>query len=308
MIFRGFFQSTLASTPAWIHVLPAASQKGEDGRSIKIKDLPAIVQRTLSRSTKVAVDVDHEIARDGGSAVGWVEEYEIRDSGLWARVVWTDRGRELIASKAYRYVSPGVEYDAKTGETLTVFEISLTNLPNLKLTALFSAELGEKMDLEAMIAALRAALGGFDGAPEALPAEVAKRCSVKIETPDLHSYVPRADYDQLVARVEDAEKDLHARQTQEVEATLDAAIKDGKISPSSREYHKAQCLTPGGVERFSAFIASSPTVFAPRVTAVGPESAGASDELDAYRTRLCRAGGLDRAKFDAAAKRIKEIG
>jgi phage I-like protein len=310
MLARGFFQSDLDAVPEWVHVLPAASQRGEDGRSIKITDLPAIVERTLARATRVAVDVDHEIAKDGGSAIGWAAEYEIRETGLWARIEWTDRGRELIATKAYRYVSPGVEYDGKTGETLLLFEIALTNLPNLTLSALFSADRGDKkMDLEKILAALRAAVGGFEGAPEELLAEIAKRCAKPAAppAPDLHAYVPRADYDQLAARVTLAEKELQARREQEIDSALDSAIKGGKIAPASRDYHKAQCLTPGGVERFQLFVATAPSAFAPRVSGAA-QAAGGNDELEAFRARLCRAGGIDREKFDAAAKRIKEIG
>jgi phage I-like protein len=67
-------------------------------------------------------------------ASGWVQSLEIRDNGLWAKVEWTKRAREMIREGEYKYCSVVVDFegiDRRTGEDIgpELVEVGLTNTP-----------------------------------------------------------------------------------------------------------------------------------------------------------------------------------
>src|SRR5688572_13706653 len=79
-----------------------------------------------------------------GRSFGWVMELQDRASdGLWARVKWSDEGRQLVKSGQYKFVSPlwtGREIARENGKIIyrpeDLLSLALTNLPNLPLPPL----------------------------------------------------------------------------------------------------------------------------------------------------------------------------
>lgn len=79
-----------------------------------------------------------------GRSFGWVIELQDRGSeGLWARVKWTDEGRQLVKGGQYKFVSPlwtGREIARENGKIIyrpeDLLSLALTNLPNLPLPPL----------------------------------------------------------------------------------------------------------------------------------------------------------------------------
>jgi hypothetical protein len=45
-----------------------------------------------------------------------------------------------------------------------------------------------------------------------------------------------------------------------INTEIDTALKAGKITPATVDYHKAQCRTEGGLERFKQFVAATPVI------------------------------------------------
>lgn len=58
---------------------------------------------------------------------------------------------------------------------------------------------------------------------------------------------------------------LHALNKQEgdIDAVIEKALAEGKIAPSSVEYHRAQCAMEGGLERFEAYVNPKATIGGP---------------------------------------------
>jgi len=300
--------SAEAPVPEWVHVLPATTQVGADGRKLVIDDLKAVLENTLARSTRVYVSIGHNDDYGSAAAVGWAVDYALRPDGLWARVDWLDTGKAAVSSKAYRYISPGVLKNNK-GVTEVLYEIALVNAPNLTLTALNSRQdTGDPdMDLEKMLAELRSALDVRDDecGPEALIDLIkeAHAARVKAEAEakgskeahavshDLDGFVPRADYDALKAKVDE----LVAGSAAQLEATIagevDAAIRAGKVAPASREYHAAQCHTEGGLERFRQYAATAASHFEAHAAA-RPVVREPVKQLTENQIALCKAGGI----------------
>jgi phage I-like protein len=82
--------------------------------------------------------------------------------------------------------------------------------------------------------------------------------------PDLAQYVPRADYDSAVARaktaedkITDGEKAVHQK---DVDEAIAAALKEGKITPATKDFYVANCATTEGLEQFKAFASAAPVI------------------------------------------------
>lgn len=266
------------SVPEWIQLIPAGRiVTGRDGRSW-LNDNPAgIIASFAGNEAPIPVDIEHatEIRAPEGNAapaMAWVEEMKDRDGGsVWGKAEWTPKGREMVANKEYRYLSPVLIYERASGRIVGISSVGLTNKPNLFLNALNREESNQKE--ENMDKELLAALGLPETATmaQALNAIATLKSDLatarnRTETPSLDKYVPRADYDAAVGKATNAEQKLRERDAADLEkginTEIDAALKAGKITPATAEYHKAQCRQEGGLERFKQFVAAAPVVVA----------------------------------------------
>ena len=260
------------SAPEWVQLLPAGTKvTGRDGRWWMLSDAEAVVSASLADRANLPVDWNHSIehrGRWGGEAPasGWVEELEVRQGSIWGRVEWTARGRQSVESKEYRYLSPVFLYDTATMEIRRLTSVALTNSPNLNLAALNHEE--KPMEF---LKSLCRALGLAESSTEEQVLEKVRGVKTDLETaanraetPSLDKFVPRSDYDAAVLRATNAEEKLSQHQTQardrEIDAEITKALEAGKITPATKDYHKAQCQAEGGLERFKTFVEAAPVV------------------------------------------------
>lgn len=168
--------SALALPPAgdegdhWVHLLPAATDgliKTADERGpYRVASQVRIMDQSLALADKLPIDENHSIDKAGpkgapSPAVGWIVEMQSRKDGIWGRVEWNDRGRDLIAQKAYRAISPVIGH-TKDKTIGAILRASLVNTPNLSgMIALHS----EEPDM-GMMEKLRKKLGLADDADE----------------------------------------------------------------------------------------------------------------------------------------------
>lgn len=152
--------------PEWVHLTPAGTFSGADGRGpFKLEDTDDVI-RTSMAAGKLPIDENHAVdkaAPEGrpSPARGWIVEMQARADGLWGRVEWTGSGAELMRDKAYRGISPVFTHTKEGGRVVRVLRAALTNDPNLTLTTLHSRSVS--MDFHAK---MRLALG--------LPADAAE--------------------------------------------------------------------------------------------------------------------------------------
>lgn len=107
------------------------------------EDLEAIRKnmiRDVVVNEEILVDYEHESEEKGGRvpAAGWIRhpEVEVHPDGLWARVDWTDIGREDVEKERVKYFSPVIIKNAKnkkTGEPIGAYlkSATLTNIPHI---------------------------------------------------------------------------------------------------------------------------------------------------------------------------------
>lgn len=157
-----------AGAPEWIHLLPAGAITTVDGRGpYRVKDAGALIAASLKPGDRLVVDENHatDLAAPRGESAparGWIVGLQSRQDGIWGQVEWTSHGRQLVADRAYRNISPAIRHLAD-GSVVGVLRASLVNMANLRGLAALHQQQERSMDL---IARIRAALGLKDDADD----------------------------------------------------------------------------------------------------------------------------------------------
>lgn len=260
--------------PEWIELIPAADTdgivRGLDGRWWRMPRPEAIVE---AYDIPFPVDINHATETqakrgEASPAQAWIEQIEVRDGAIWGRAGWTERGINAIKARDYRFISPVFRFDFETLEILKLTSAALVNDPNFPLALNHRTDPKEDTTVDK---ALREALGLDDNAD--IAAAVVAINALKqardtalnqAQTPSLDKFVPRADYDTALNRATTAEQQLSERDQTDhnakVEVAINAALKAGKITPATVDYHKASCATAEGLDRFNQFAEAAPVI------------------------------------------------
>lgn len=248
-------ETELPAAPAsgqWVQLLPAGRFQGRDGRSFTLDNPQAVLAETAKRGD-LPIDYVHQMddpaARPASGevrAAGWIKQLEARDDGIWGLVEWTERARNMIEAREYRYLSPVLHY-YPDGRVVRVIGAGLVHRPNLVLKALSSEQPG------AGLAQIAVALG----LPAQSDAAAILTAVNAIRTPDPARYVP-------VEAVADLLKDRHQQvalmSEREAEAKVDTALNGGYITPAMVPWATALCRQ--NPEAFDGFLASSAPAWA----------------------------------------------
>jgi phage I-like protein len=321
------------SAPVDVRLLPAGSFRASDG-SGRPDDVPAwvvldedgarmVAEASARRSDRV-IDYEHATllrAKSKGEqapAAGWYRKLEWRPGdGLYAvGVKWTARAAQLIADLEYRYLSPVISYDGKTGRVQRLLHASLTNDPGLDgLTdlAALAAELfptqSQEQSMPEILKKLLAALGLSEAASEAeaLSAVAALKTNVaalsaRLSTdPDPAKYVPIATLSALQTEHASVQGQLAALNAEISSGKVAALVADGlaagKITPATKDW--AEGLGKKDPEALSAFLAAAPVVMKPGETQSGGKKPSGTEvaALSADEQKLCAMLGVAEADY-----------
>jgi phage I-like protein len=299
--------------PEWVQLVPAGEVIGRDGRKWQ-NDRPEMVLQSFTELARdLPIDIEHSTEHkapkgEPAPATGWIKELQNRSGEIWARAEWNAAGKELVDEKAYRYLSPVIIYQQKSGTIVGITSVALTNQPNFKMSALNHQQVSNEHTEESeMLKALLAALALPENATEAealakvqiLKTELAT-ASNRAENPSLEKFVPRADFEAAVAKANNAEQQLIQVKQAELEtatnAAIDQALKDGKITPATKEYHQAQCMQEGGLARFKAYCSAAPVIGADSGLN-GKDPDKDRKALNAEEQKVCDALGITEEEY-----------
>ncbi len=129
--------------PHQIKLIPAGQFKAKDGRPHGLAGwimsdaiAEAVIAAANTLQDKILVDYEHQTlySRENGQpspAAAWFKNLEWRSGdGLYATdVEWTEAAKAAIASKEYRYISPVLSYNKKSGEITGILMAALVNYP-----------------------------------------------------------------------------------------------------------------------------------------------------------------------------------
>lgn len=267
--------------PEWVHLFPAGKMTGRDGREFDLADPAALCLDFDARGVDLPIDYEHQNDRAEAKlagpvpAAGWIKELRADDTGLWGRVEWTATAREMIGKREYRYLSPSFLFHPQTRQVVRLKGAGLVHNPNLHLTALASEEpamLDKTAPDPAKPAdpALLAKLVDVLGLPaDADAAAILKTILAALlpgqkftaetaaEHPDPAHFVPIDAVRELLA---DHNTRIATMRESEATARVDAALRDGHITPALRGWATALCMQDAA--SFETFIAKSPAPFA----------------------------------------------
>lgn len=86
----------------------------------------------------------------------------------------------------------------------------------------------------------------------------------KNKTPSTDDFMPRADYDAVLARAEKAEKAVNdgaeAAFKETVTASINQAVADGKITPGTKDHYIGLCSDQASLDKVLAAIGAAPKV------------------------------------------------
>lgn len=125
-----------------IQLTPAGKFRGVDGRPKDagnwVMDAQAakdVIAFCTARSNDFVIDYEHQtlLAETNGQpapAAGWFSGAALRwaeGEGLFVKASWTKRAQDYIDSEEYKYISPVILYEKKTGRVKGIIAAALTN-------------------------------------------------------------------------------------------------------------------------------------------------------------------------------------
>jgi phage I-like protein len=125
-----------------IQLTPAGNFRGFDGRPkdvanwvMNAEDAKEVIAFCSARSNDFVIDYEHQtlLAETNGQpapAAGWFSGAALRwveGEGLFAKAKWTKRAQGFIDSDEYKYLSPVLLYEKKTGRVKGIIAAALTN-------------------------------------------------------------------------------------------------------------------------------------------------------------------------------------
>lgn len=150
-----------AEVPEWVHLLPALqgdAQTGDNRGPYHVTDAEQIIAASFGGADRLPIDENHatDLAAPKGfpaPARGWITSMQARENGIWGQVEWTDEGRNLVASRAYRGISPVITHD-KGKTILGILRASLVNRPNIQGLVSLNQEEDDNVSLQTKLAEL----------------------------------------------------------------------------------------------------------------------------------------------------------
>jgi phage I-like protein len=296
--------------PSEIQLTPDGLFRAKDGRPEKLngwilnnENAQAVVQLANAQSDAFVIDFEHQTlyAKQNGMpapAAGWFSGLEYREGlGLFAtQVEWTDSAALAIQNKEYRYISPVISYDTKTGAVTKVHMAALTNNPALDgmkdLTALAQdlflqqqtdSEMDKVKELEEQVARLSKQLEEKD----------TQLAALSEQKPDPTKYAP---VDAMAALQSELTTIQAERMEEKTLKLVEVALSDGRLLPAQKEW-----AIETGKKDFawlSARIEATPKNLALLNTQTGgtpPE--GETPQLAPEELAVCSAMGLTAEQF-----------
>ncbi|MBA4382756.1 MAG: hypothetical protein C0406_09345 [Sideroxydans sp.] len=332
----------------YIQLLPAGEFRARDGRPTECAawmtsaDIAAkIIADIAALANPICIDYEHQsiLTAENGQkapAAGWftAEGMEWREGeGLFAKVEWTETAKLHIDAKEYRFISPVIFYDKKTGAVKKILNAALTNNAAIdgmeevsaRLTASITQQETLSMDLEELLENLRwmlnlptlatqedivaelqkaVALIKADNSTEVaaagfsitslIAAKNTQIATLSAAVPDPAKYVP---VDAMAALQFEVATLRTEKTTREVDGVVTAALTAGKLLPPQEKW--ARDLGMKDMAALTAYIETAQGVAALTSTQTqGKQPVGTPQgELSDAQLAMCRSTGVNPEDF-----------
>lgn len=302
------------STEQWVHLVPAGTTMGRDGRGPYTLDAPAVAAAFAQHGADLPVDYEHQMltaSQKSGPvpAAGWITAVQAKEDGLWGKVQWTAQAAQLLKDRAYRYVSAVFDH-MPDGRVIRLKGAGLVHAPNLPLQAAASqqhdltttAAQGARMNFDELMERLRYLLNlptltdaagviaelekvktklqAAETTVAAQSQQIATLTQTAAQsaqtTPDPAKWIPAAQYQLVCAQLTTAQK---GQAKSAVDEAVTAAMSQGKVAPALRDW--ATSYATSDLAGFKAFVASSPVIVAAQAQITPPTGAAVTTAAQA---------------------------
>ncbi|KAK3608772.1 hypothetical protein CHS0354_006813 [Potamilus streckersoni] len=255
---------------------------GYDGRVFSMASASEVAANSLRQGIDIPVDFGHRSEWDSSArAAGWIKELITeKDGSVWGRTEWTESGKNAVAAKEYRYISPAFScHQRKDGifEINKITSAALCVRPNLTLKGLNTQQKNDMSNkneaettpesaapasgiteeriagLEKKIEELMRTVSGISGKDKTETNTAGKKPEDKTDAGTAGASDMQADA-ALVKRIEDLEAERKNAQKELTRQIVANAVKAGKIPPAGTEalLKLTDGKTPGEAEAFIA--------------------------------------------------------
>lgn len=304
--------------PAEIMLLPAGVIRSGDKRGPwQVEDAQAVVTASMAAGHGIVLDFVHQTQlakKTGGDApaAGWITDMAVKDGAIWGSVNWTKRGKEALANRDYRFISPAFFHDQKSGAIRKIVSASLVNDPAIDtLPALAHKEISMDKPSPAAtaaapaasradaIAALREKHQGDEATLALLSHAIEPETAAPAAAaePDPSKFAPIGVVKDLSQQLASLRAEVASGKAADAVAAAEA---ESKVSPAMREW--ALELASKDPEAFAAFVKNAPKLVADGVADALAKPAGGSG-LSADQLAICTNMGLDPVAY---AKSLQE--
>lgn len=307
--------------PKTLRLVPAGEFRARDGRPEGVDGWrldAALAARAIefarAQADDAVIDYEHQTlyaAANGqpAPAAGWWSAAGMQwrdgpEAGLYATDLrWTPRAEAMLRAGEYRYFSPVIAWDRRSGDVQAVVMGALTNYPGLDgLTDLSAAALSARFTLPTLtedasvdLVALRKALALPDDADEAailaaiadlmaraegMEAEAATlktQVATLTAAADPTQWVPLAVHQEAIAA-------LRALSAQTTAGELDRLIQEGLSAGKIPGQATADWLRAQGLDGAKRWLADAPVLVA--LTKTQPHAGADQHALDAFTDAL----------------------
>ncbi|TCL43214.1 phage protease [Harryflintia acetispora] len=124
-------RAEVSGAPEVIKILPLGHVTTTEGSfEVDAESYKLMQEQYRARRLDLPIDYEHQTLKDvQAPAAGWIKELVLQEDAIAARVEWTDKGREYLEHREYRYLSPVVLVRAKDKKAVGLHSAALTNKP-----------------------------------------------------------------------------------------------------------------------------------------------------------------------------------
>jgi phage I-like protein len=314
--------------PAEIQVIPYGHHDTPKG-PFRLDDEGArgIVEAFEAQTNDMVIDYEHQTVADPpveAPAAGWIKKLVNRGAdGIWASIEWTDRAKQYIANREYRYVSPVFLKRISDNRVVRLINVALTNQPNIDGMVPLANKLGFEGDTntkEATMKNLWKLLGLSGDVTEEAAIAVVNKLIADLEAHkektaivankgviDALGLAATATESEIVGtilamkqshtKIDDVLKELNTLKSgliqRDADVAVEMAMKEGKITPAQKDW--ALDYAKRDLEGFRVFVSKAPVVVIEGKVVTDQKEPGTGiDDAQAQINKMC---GVDDETF-----------
>ena len=125
----------IQGAPSEFQLLPLGriDLEGDGPAILDDESMNDIIKDFERRGNDMVIDYEHQTLKDiQAPAAGWIRKLLKRGSeGLWVVVEWTEKARQYLAKREYRYFSPVILTRLSDHKIVKLVNVALTNSPKI---------------------------------------------------------------------------------------------------------------------------------------------------------------------------------